>query len=76
MASPIMFKALFSALGITPEQILEPVQAAVADIAMFKRQAMEINTRLINIEKHLGIHGNADIEVPELTVIEGKANVG
>lgn len=54
--SPMMIKAMFSALGVSPEQVMTPILAAVNDIQEFKATAQRIEERLINIENHLGIN--------------------
>lgn len=53
--SPMMIKAMFSALGISPEQVMTPILGAVSDIQEAKATAQRIEERLINIERHLGI---------------------
>lgn len=57
--SPMMIKAMFSALGVSPEEVMTPILTAVQDIQEFKAIAQDIQERLIRIELHMGISNAA-----------------
>lgn len=82
--SPMMIKAMFSALGITPEQVMEPIQAAVSDVADAKRLLEENNVMLKALCKKLDISFTPKsfqeilhecVSPSAGNVIEGKYNV-
>lgn len=53
--SPMMIKAMFSALGVSPEEVMTPIISAVQDIQEFKSTAHRIEQHLIDIKLQLGM---------------------